>query len=77
MGAPGNPLRLPSTAGQRHDSPQAGALSDGFGPRALIADEGYDSCAPVESVTAEGITAVIPPKKRRLARRDCDRHLCR
>ena len=62
----GNPLRLLLTAGQRHDSPQAAALIEGFEPLALIADKGYDSDALIESVTAKGIEAVIPPKKNRL-----------
>ena len=73
----GNPLRLLLTAGQRHDSPQASALIEGFEPRALIADKGYDSGPLIESATARGIVAVIPPKRNRLARRDYDRHLYR
>ena len=39
----GNPLRLLLTAGQRHDSPQASALIEGYEPQVLIADKGYDS----------------------------------
>jgi transposase len=73
----GNPLRLFLTAGQRHDSPQAGALIDGFEPQVLIADKGYDSDPLIESVTARGIVAVIPPKKNRLVQREYDRHLYR
>jgi transposase len=73
----GNPLRLLLTAGQRHDSPQAGALIDGFEPFALIADKGYDSDTLLEAVTAQGIVAVIPPKKSRLVQREYDQHLYR
>ncbi len=73
----GNPLRLLLTAGQRHDSVQASALIDGFAPQALIADKGYDSDQLIESVTAKGIVAVIPPKKNRLVEREYDRHLYR
>jgi transposase len=73
----GNPLRLLLTAGQRHDSPQAGALIAGFEPQALIADKGYDSDPLLESVTARGIAAVIPRKKNRLVQREYDRHLYR
>lgn len=73
----GNPLRLLLTAGQRHDSPQASALIEGFEPRALIADKGYDSGPLIEAVTAKGIKAVIPPKRNRLAQRDYDEHLYR
>ena len=73
----GNPLRLLLTAGQRHDSPQAPALIEGFEPQVLIADKGYDSGPLLESVTAKGIEAVIPPKKNRLVQREYDRHLYR
>ena len=73
----GNPLRLLLTTGQRHDSPQAAALIEDFEPQALIADKGYDSDALIESVTAKGILAVIPPKKSRLVQREYDRHLYR
>lgn len=73
----GNPLRLLLTAGQRHDSPQASALIEGYEPQALLADKGYDSDALIKSVTARGIEAVIPPKKNRLVQREYDRHLYR
>lgn len=73
----GNPLRFILTAGQRHDSPQASALIEGFAPQVLIADKGYDSAPLVEAVTAQGILAVIPPKKNRLAQREYDQHLYR
>jgi transposase len=73
----GNPLRLLLTAGQRHDSPQAERLIENFEPQALIADKGYDSDTLIESVTAKGILAVIPPKKSRLVQRQYDEHLYR
>jgi transposase len=73
----GNPLRLLLTAGQCHDSPQASALIEGYEPQVLIADKGYDSGPLIESVTAKGIEAVIPPKKNRLVQREYDRHLYR
>ena len=73
----GNPLRLLLTAGQCHDGPQAEALIEGYEPQALIADKGYDSDPLIESVTAKGIAAVIPPKKNRLVQREYDRHLYR
>jgi len=73
----GNPLRLILTAGQRHDSPQASALIDGFEPQVLIADKGYDSGPLLESIITRGILAVIPPKKNRLVQREYDRHLYR
>jgi transposase len=73
----GNPLRLLLTAGQRHDSPQAAYLIKDYEPLALIADKGYDSNQLIESVTAKGIVAVIPPKKSRLVQREYDQHLYR
>ena len=73
----GNPLRLLLTAGQRHDSPQAAHLIEGYEPHALIADKGYDADALLEAVTTKGIKAVIPPKKSRLVQREYDRHLYR
>ena len=73
----GNPLRLILTAGQRHDSPQAAALIEGFEPQALIADKGYDADALIEALAAKSIEAVIPPKKNRLEQRDYDQHLYR
>jgi transposase len=73
----GNPLRLLLTAGQRHDSPLAEALIEGYEPQALIADKGYDADALLQAVTAKGIEAVIPPKKTRTEMREYDRHLYR
>jgi transposase len=73
----GNPLRLLLTAGQRHDGPQAVRLIENFEPQVLIADKGYDSDDLIESVTAKGIEAVIPPKKSRLVQRAYDAHLYR
>jgi len=73
----GNPLRLLLSAGQRHDSPQAARLIKDFEPQVLIADKGYDVNPLIESVTAKGIKAVIPPKKNRLVQREYDRHLYR
>jgi transposase len=73
----GNPLRLILTAGQRHDSPLAAALIEGYEPQVLIADKGYDSDALIKAVIAKGIEAVIPPKKNRTEMREYDRHLYR
>ena len=44
----------------------SGALIEGFEPQVLIADKGYDSDPLIESDTASGIEAVIPPKKNRM-----------
>jgi hypothetical protein len=58
-------------------SPQAEALIEVCEPQVLIADKDYDSGPLIESVTAKGIEAMIPPKKNRLVRREYDRHLYR
>ena len=73
----GNPLRLILTAGERHDSPLAAALIEGYEPQVLIADKGYDSDALIKALIAKGIGAVIPPKKNRTEMREYDRHLYR
>jgi len=73
----GNPLRFHLTAGQCHDSPHAAHLIEGYEAQALIADKGYDTDELIQAVTANGIKAVIPPKKNRLVPREYDRHLYR
>ena len=73
----GNPLRLRLTGGERHDSPQAAALVEGFGCEVLIADKGYDSDELIAAVAAQGIEAVIPPRSNRVESRNYDRHLYR
>jgi transposase len=70
----GHPLRFILTAGQRHDSPQAAPLIEGFEPQALVADKGYDSDALIKALTAKSIEVVIPPKKNRLEQREYDRY---
>ena len=77
MDALGNPLRLLLTGGECHESPQAAALIEGFEPRALIADKGYDSADFIKAVRAAGVEAVIPPRVNRNEHRGYDRHLYR
>ena len=43
----------------------------------IVADKGYDSDAFVETITAQGGKAVIPPRYNRLNPRTFDRHLYR
>ena len=71
----GNPLRL--TAGQRHDSPQAQALLDGFDFERLIADRGYAAADFIDYLLERGITAVIPPHQRAKVLREYDEWLYR
>jgi len=52
-------------------------LIEGYEAQALIADKGYDTDELIQAVTANGIKAVIPPKKNRLVPREYDRHLYR
>ena len=71
----GNPLRLLLTAGQCHDSPHAKELIKDYHPQALIADKGYDDDTLIKAVEADGIKAVIPPRKNRKEQREYDKHL--
>jgi transposase len=73
----GNPVRLLVTAGQRGDLTQAEALIEGLGPKAVIADKGYDSDKFVRAVQAAGAAAVIPPLSCRKVLREYDRHTYR
>lgn len=73
----GNPLRFILTGGERNDMAQAAALMENYEPKALIADKAYDSDDLIKSVTAQGIVAVIPPRKNRQQQREYDRHLYR
>ncbi len=69
----GNPLRIVLTAGQRHDSPQAAALLDGWQFTRVIADRGYAGQPVIDVVVASGAEVVIPPHQRAKERRDYDR----
>ncbi|WP_246237816.1 IS5 family transposase [Caldichromatium japonicum] len=71
----GNPLRVILSAGQVADIEQAAALIQDQPTECVIADKGYDSDALVETVTAQGSQAVIPPRSNRLNPRSFNRHL--
>ena len=71
----GNPLKLVLSQGQRSDFTQARILVEGFHARALIADKGYDSQPFIDSLEAQGMQVVIPPRKYRKEQRDYDRNL--
>lgn len=77
MDALGNPLRFLLTGGECHESPQAGALIEGYSMQVLIGDKGYDSADFIEKLTAAGVEAVIPPRVNRLEQREYDEHLYR
>ena len=71
----GNPLRLLLTAGQMADIDLAHDLIDGIDAKSVIADKGYDADRLVETLTARGAQAVIPPRSNRKTPRMFDAHL--
>ena len=70
-------LRFLLTAGQESDIGQGPELIKDFSPLFVIADKGYDAEAFVALITAQGATAVIPPRSNRKVQRDYDQHLYR
>ena len=68
-------MRFILTGGEKHDAPQAEKLIEGFETSSLIADKGYDSVDLIKKVEANGIEAVIPPRKNRIEQREYDKHL--
>jgi transposase len=63
------------TDGTRADCTQASSLIEGINAHYLLADKGYDSDAIVDQAVAQGMIAVIPPRKNRKHKRDYDRDL--
>ncbi len=68
----GNPVRWRLTGGEVHDITQGPALIEGFQPKQVITDKGYDSDAFVMLIEAAGAQAVIPPRKTRREQRAYD-----
>jgi len=52
-------------------------LIKGIDAEYLLADRGYDSDSLVAQATAQGMQAVIPPRKNRKVQRSYDKHLYR
>ncbi len=71
----GNPLKVILSAGQVADITQAAALIKDQPAEFIVADKGYDSDTFVETITAQGSQAVIPPRSNRLTPRIVDRHI--
>ena len=71
----GNPVRFILTGGQSSEIKQAEALIEGFNVDYVMADKGYDADLFIEMIELGGATAVIPPKKNRLTKREYDEHL--
>ena len=68
----GNPVRLILTAGHVHDIRAAGQLLEGVACDALLGDKGYDADALIERLRDARIAVVIPPKRNRKDKRECD-----
>jgi len=71
----GNPLRVILSAGQVADIAHAAALIKDQPADFIVADKGYDADAFVETITAQGSQAVIPPRSNRVNPRAFDRHI--
>ena len=72
----GNPLAFFLTPGQAHDLLGADALLPQMAADLLIADKAFDADERViRPMQSAGKSAVIPPRKHRLASRDFDRDL--
>ena len=69
MDAFGLPLRAIITQGTRADCTQAVQWIEGLSAEPLLADKGCDRDAIVEQATAQGMSAVIPPRKNRKEQR--------
>jgi transposase len=68
----GNPIRFILTAGGDADCNQALPLIDGLKYQYLLADKAYDADFIVNEVTKNASICVIPPKKNRIIKRECD-----
>ena len=71
----GLPVKLHLTPGQQADVSHAAVLLEGYKPKAVIADKGYDSDALVQRIEARGAEAVIPPRANRTQARAYDKQL--
>lgn len=68
-------MRFILTSGASAEYNQALALLEGFEPRAVIADKGYDANFIIEAIERMEAEAVIPPRRHRITPRSYDRHL--
>ena len=73
--AHGKPVRARLTAGTIVDCSQALLLLKGLDIGVLLTDKGYDTNEILEYAREHGITAVIPPKKKRKVQREYDKEL--
>ena len=70
----GNPVEFILTGGQEADISQGKALIEGHDAEAVIGDKGYDGDGLVEAIEAGGASAVIPPRKNRIFKREYDKY---
>jgi transposase len=68
----GRPRRVIITAGTVADCTIAEQLIEGIMADYLLADKGYDSDAIIAKAKATWMEPVIPPRKNRKEKRDCD-----
>ena len=71
------PVRAFAIRGAAADCARAIAPIDGFAAEKLLANRGRDTDEILVHAERPGMEAVIPPKKSRRERRDCDREPCR
>ncbi len=71
----GLPVRVLVTQGTDADCTHAGRLIEGLSAAYLLADKGYDTDAILAQAAAQGMVAVIPPKKNRVVQRTYDEYL--
>jgi len=71
----GNLARWRLTPGQAADVTAAEPLLEGVITEAVAADKAYDSDALIDTITASGAKAVIPPRANRTEPRTFDRHV--
>lgn len=69
------PVRIRITKGTRADCKEAGYLIEGITAEHLLADKAYDTNAILAQAEAQGMNAVIPPKKNRKVQREYDEEL--
>ena len=68
----GKLARFELLPGQRHESLAAEEPLSGVETGAVLADRGFDSDAPRDSIAERGAEPVIPPKSNRKKAVDCD-----
>lgn len=71
----GNLARWRLTAGQAADVREAEPLLEGVTAAAVAADKAYDAQSLIDTITACGAPAVIPPRANRTQPRTFDRHI--